>query len=66
MKSLFINGERKQTDAADLHALFCELGLPAALLLVEYNGMALTRSEWDEVHLKEGDYLELLSVAAGG
>ncbi len=63
---LLINGEEKPVVSAKLEPLFAELGLPAALLLVEYNGQALHRSEWPDVILFEGDRLELLSVAAGG
>ena len=66
MKQLTINGEMKESEAQSLEGLFIELALPAPLLLVEYNGKALHRSEWDEVKLNDGDCLELLSVAAGG
>lgn len=66
MKHLFINGERREIEAVSLEALCRELGLPAPLLLVEYNGKALTRSEWDDIILAENDRLELMSVAAGG
>jgi thiamine biosynthesis protein ThiS len=66
MMKLLINGEERSVASARLEPLFIELGLPAALLLVEYNGRALHRSEWSGVLLSEGDRLELLSVAAGG
>ena len=66
MKQLTINGEKKETEAESLETLFAELGLPAPLLLVEYNGKALHRSEWDDVTLNDGDRLELMAVAAGG
>jgi thiamine biosynthesis protein ThiS len=63
---LLINGEEKSVVSERLGPLFEELGLPAALLLVEYNGHALHRSEWCDILLSDGDRLELLSVAAGG
>ena len=66
LRLLLINGERCEIQAADLESLFVELGLPAPLLLVEYNGKALHRSEWDEVKLNDGDRLEIMAVAAGG
>jgi len=66
MIHLLINSEPRETKAISLEILFDELGLPAPLLLVEYNGRALHRSEWEEVKLSEGDRLELMSVAAGG
>jgi len=66
MPLLLINGQRREIQSTDLESLFSELGLPAPLLLVEYNGKALHRSEWDDVVLAENDRLELMSVAAGG
>lgn len=66
MKSLMINGEPREAEATTLETLFEELGLPAPLLLVEYNGQALHRSEWQSIFLTDGDRLELMSVAAGG
>jgi thiamine biosynthesis protein ThiS len=66
MKNLLINGESCQTVATGLAELFNELSLPPPLLLVEYNGVALSRSEWDSVSLADGDRLELMKVAAGG
>ena len=66
MKSLMINGEPREAEAITLETLFEELGLPAPLLLVEYNGVALHRSEWQSILLTDGDRLELMSVAAGG
>lgn len=66
MPRLIVNGESCETETADLETLFNELGLPARLLLVEYNGTALHRSEWHAVRLSEGDRLELLTILAGG
>ena len=66
MKRLIINGEVRETASETLPSLFSELGLPAPLLLVEHNGTALTRSEWDDIVLAENDRLEVMSVADGG
>jgi thiamine biosynthesis protein ThiS len=66
MITLTINGETRNTQVVSLDALFAELGLAAPLMLVEYNGIALTRSEWSEIRLQEGDCLELMAVSAGG
>lgn len=64
--TLRINGEFRETEVISLQELFVELMLPIPLLLVEYNGTALTRSQWESIHLSDGDCLEILSVAAGG
>ena len=66
MISLMINGESKTVAAGTIVELMGELSLPAPLMLVEHNGKALHRSEWDSVGLSDGDRLELMKVAAGG
>ena len=66
MPLLFINGESRNTETVSLDTLFRDLGLPTPMRLVEYNGTALTRIEWADIVWKEGDRLELLSVATGG
>ena len=63
---LKINGDLHSTSATHITELLNELGLPSPLMLVEYNGIALIRSEWPEIVLSEGDTLELMAVAAGG
>jgi len=66
MTAIIVNGEQKETRAESLEGLLVELGLNSLLILVEYNGQALPRSEWEKVRIVTGDKLELLSVAAGG
>lgn len=66
MPLLTINGEAREIWVTSVEELLSELSLPAPLMLVEYNGKALHRSEWPAVCLTEGDRLELMKVAAGG
>ena len=66
MPLLLINGEPKEVVATSMEVLLAELSLPASLMLVEYNGKALLRSEWLSVGLSEGDRIELMQVSAGG
>lgn len=66
MISLQVNGAPRESAAATVTEFATELGLPAELLLIEHNGIALTRSEWSETRLLNGDRLEILRVAAGG
>jgi sulfur carrier protein len=66
MPILTINGESKEVVAMSLEGLLAELSLPASLMLVEYNGKALLRSEWPSACLSEGDRIELMQVSAGG
>jgi thiamine biosynthesis protein ThiS len=66
MPLLMINGVTQECAADRLADLLLELSLPAPLMLVELNGKALHRSEWESVTLLSGDRLELMKVAAGG
>lgn len=66
MPLLLINGGPKEVVATSMEVLLAELSLPASLMLVEYNGKALLRSEWPSACLSEGDRIELMQVSAGG
>jgi sulfur carrier protein len=64
---LVVNGEERVVErAGDLVELIAELGLPAQAVLVEHNGVALRRNEWDGRALAEGDRLEIIRIVAGG
>ena len=43
-----------------------EMRLVPASVLVERNGEALLRQEWDEEKVEHGDRLEFVKVVAGG
>jgi thiamine biosynthesis protein ThiS len=64
--TIHLNGEPHTTAATTLTALVEELGLSAPTLLIEHNGDALRRSEWQDRKLAEGDRVEVLRIAAGG
>ncbi|MDQ2867220.1 MAG: sulfur carrier protein ThiS [Verrucomicrobiota bacterium] len=64
--SVLVNGERRETpDGTTVSALVAQLELVPATVLIEHNGVALHRREWERV-LVEGDRLEFLRVVAGG
>ncbi len=64
---LEINGEQREiAEAGSIAALVAELGLPAAAVLVEHNGLALRREEWPDRSLAEGDRVEIIRIVAGG
>jgi thiamine biosynthesis protein ThiS len=64
---IILNGEpRCVVAAATISALVQELNLIPATLLVEHNGLALHREEWNARALREGDKIELIRVVAGG
>ncbi len=61
-----LNGIARETEAETIGGLLEELGLPRQTVLVEQNGQAPRREEWDGARLREGDSVEVLRVAAGG
>ena len=64
---LQINGEAHRVPIGQpLAELITGLGLPPQAVLIEHNGRALFRSDWEHVQLAEGDRLEVLRVVAGG
>jgi sulfur carrier protein len=64
---VFVNGEAREIAwAKNVAALIDELGLPAPATLVEHNGLALRRAEWDAHILADGDRIELIRIVAGG
>ena len=64
---IYLNGEpRTALGGQPLADLIGSLGLSPQSALVEHNGRALFRSDWDQVRLAEGDRLEILRVVAGG
>jgi len=61
-----LNGTERETTAATIASLLDELGLPRQMVLVELNGQAPPRIEWEGAQLHDGDAVEVLRVAAGG
>lgn len=66
MRALTINGEARNLAANTVAGLVEELGLPGPLVLLEHNGLALRKSEWETTLLRDGDRIEILRVSAGG
>ena len=62
-----LNGEVYEAGkAANVTELLEGLGMPTVSLLVEHNGLALRREEWDGRVLAEGDVVEIIRIVAGG
>ena len=65
--TVILNGEsRSVAEVTTIAALVRELNLVPATLLIEHNGLALHREEWNSRTLREGDKVELIRVVAGG
>ena len=61
-----VNGEDRQLRAETVAGLVEEMQLPAPLLLIEHNGTALRKSDWEGAILSDGDRIEILRISAGG
>jgi thiamine biosynthesis protein ThiS len=61
-----VNGEDRQSRAETVSGLVEEMELPAPLLLIEHNGIALRKADWADTALREGDRIEILRISAGG
>ena len=62
-----LNGEaRSLVETTTISALVRELNLIPATLLIEHNGLALHREEWNSCPLRDGDRVEFIRVVAGG
>lgn len=64
---IFVNGDPKEvSDVDNVTSLVRGLELTPSTVLVEQNGVALLRSEWDRKSVTAGDRFEILLVVAGG
>jgi sulfur carrier protein len=66
MKTLTINGAECGLNAVTVAGMVDEMELPGPLVLVEHNGQALRKSEWQDTPLRDGDRIEIMRIAAGG
>jgi thiamine biosynthesis protein ThiS len=65
--TITLNGEsRFVAGVTTIAALVQELNLVPATLLIEHNGLALHREEWNSRAVHEGDKIELIRLVAGG
>ncbi len=64
---ILLNGESRSVgEPTTISALVRELNLIPATLLIEHNGLALHREEWNSRALRDGDKIEFIRVVAGG
>ena len=61
-----VNGEPKEVAATTIPALLEELEYEGAFLVVAINHDVVQRRRWDEVALKAGDRIEIVTPRQGG
>ncbi len=62
-----LNGESVDSrEAKTIAELIDRYQLPPQSIVVEHNGLAVHRHEWNKRPLSEGDRIEFIRVVAGG
>ncbi len=68
--TLYLNGQQRTfpdlTPTATVDRLVIELGLQGDRLAIERNGEIVSRTQWSQAALKEGDRLEIVHFVGGG
>ena len=65
-----VNGEERKIDLMQEKALLSEtlesMGYKPNTIVVELNDLIVNSKKWDEVRVKDGDNLEIVSIVGGG
>ena len=62
-----VNDEvRPAVEGQGLFDFIASIGMSPAGILIEHNGLALLKDEWEQTRLADGDRIEILRVVAGG
>ena len=65
-----VNGEERKIDLLQENALLSEtlesMGYKPNTIVVELNDLIVNSKKWDEVRVKDGDNLEIVSIVGGG
>jgi sulfur carrier protein len=61
-----VNGERIEVSATTIPSLLRELDYESKFLVVAVNHDVVQRRRWDEVEIKAGDHIEIVTPRQGG
>ena len=61
-----VNGERQEIAATTIPALLQELEYEGEFLVIAVNHDVVQRRRWDEIKLKAGDQIEIVTPRQGG
>lgn len=66
--TLTLNGEARtfEADSLELEELLRQLDLAGRPVVVEHNREPVLPADYAQIHLKDGDSLEIVRIAAGG
>ena len=68
LMKIFVNGQQKKFEAMEicLTSLIEKLALNEKKFAIEYNGEIISKSNFSQTFLKEGDKLEIVIAVGGG
>jgi thiazole synthase len=66
MKSLLLNGKRRETSAETVSELVKELSLDPARIALERNGDIVRKSLYSQTSVLDGDKIEIVHFVGGG
>ena len=65
-----VNGKEKKFDLTKDNALLSKtlelMGYKPNTIIVELNNLIINSKNWENINLKEGDSLEIVSIVGGG
>ena len=65
-----VNGKEKEIELSEENALLSKtlqlMGYKPNTVVVEHNNLVVNSKKWKDVHLKDGDKLEIVSIVGGG
>jgi len=65
--SICLNGERRELRGENkLADMLEEFGLPSQRVAIELNGQVVSRAQWHETPVHEGDRIEVVHFVGGG
>jgi thiamine biosynthesis protein ThiS len=66
MKSLLLNGKKRETAAGTVSELVKELNLDPARIALEINGGIVGKARYGETPVNDGDKIEIVHFVGGG
>jgi thiamine biosynthesis protein ThiS len=65
--SIMVNGERRDLNSElDLAGLLSHFSLPEKRVAIELNGRVVSRADWPQTIVGEGDRIEVVHFVGGG
>lgn len=67
MKIFVLNGQEYQSSSnLTLYECISYFNYNSSLLVLEYNNFICPKEKWDQIHIKNNDKIELVTIVGGG